>query len=77
MKAPRLSDPKQKTVGLRLLLSRIDAAIAPLPLDKPRRDRMVDIRNGAVHVAASATSRHVLIDSLLLPTTNPQVWILR
>ncbi|WP_280498196.1 hypothetical protein [Nocardia farcinica] len=68
VKAPRLSDPKLKTVGLRLLLSRIDAAIAPLPLDKPRRDRMVDIRNGAVHVAASATSRHVLIDSLTVCT---------
>jgi hypothetical protein len=62
--APTLADPKLRTVGLKLLLSRIEAVIGALPLSAARRNRMVDVRNGAMHVAASATSRYVLIDSL-------------
>ncbi|MCM6774554.1 hypothetical protein NDR87_13540 [Nocardia sp. CDC159] len=62
--APSLADPKLRTIGLRLLLSRIEAATGALPLNAERRTRMVEVRNGATHVAAAITSRHVLIDSL-------------
>ena len=62
--APSLADPKLRTIGLKLLLSRIEAVTGPLPLNATRRSRMVDIRNGAMHAAVSTTSRYVLIDSL-------------
>lgn len=62
---PRLSDPKLKTVGLAVLLRRLDSVLSGgLSLGKTSISRMVDVRNGAVHVGASAQSRYVLIDSL-------------
>lgn len=62
---PRLSDPKLKTVGLAVLLRRLDKVLSGgLSLDSGRQSRMVKIRNGAVHVGAPAQSRHVLVDSL-------------
>lgn len=62
---PRLSDPKLRTVGLAALLSRLDSVLSGgLSLDKGKRSRMVNVRNGAVHVAVPAQSRHVLVDSL-------------
>ncbi|MFB8005123.1 hypothetical protein [Nocardia sp. NPDC056000] len=64
--APSLAEPKLRTVGLKLLLGRLEAVIGALPLDAKRRNRMVDVRNGALHVAASSTSRYVLIDALTL-----------
>ncbi|WP_157108704.1 hypothetical protein [Aldersonia kunmingensis] len=64
--APSLDDSKLRTVGLKLLLSRVEALIGPLPLDKSRRNRMVEVRNGAMHVASSEASRHVLTDALIL-----------
>ncbi|MFB7837772.1 hypothetical protein ACWIGW_44025 [Nocardia brasiliensis] len=62
---PSISDPKLRTVGLKLLLTRLEAVVGTLPLPASRRTRMVEIRNGAMHVGASAeTSRHILIDAL-------------
>lgn len=62
---PRLSDPKLRTVGLAALLRRLDSVLdGGLPLGETQRARMVDVRNGAVHVAAPTQSRHVLVDSL-------------
>ncbi|OHF24516.1 hypothetical protein BKP30_29315 [Rhodococcus erythropolis] len=62
---PRLSDPKLRTVGLAVLLRRLESVVSGgLSLDKKQRSRMVHVRNGAVHVGVPAQSRHVLVDSL-------------
>ncbi|WP_433734926.1 hypothetical protein ACQP0C_41600 (plasmid) [Nocardia sp. CA-129566] len=63
---PSLTDPKLRTVGLKLLLNRIEAVTGALPLNNSRRNRMVEVRNGAMHIASSETSRHILTDSLTL-----------
>jgi hypothetical protein len=63
---PNLADPKLRTVGLSLLLKRLEALLGGLPIDKGQRVRMVETRNGAMHVGTPAQSRHVLIDSLIL-----------
>ncbi|MDF3310462.1 hypothetical protein P3H15_36200 [Rhodococcus sp. T2V] len=61
---PRLADPKLRTVGLATLLRRLDSLLGGLPIGKSQRTRMVEVRNGAMHVGTPAQSRHVLIDSL-------------
>ncbi|MFC8048110.1 hypothetical protein [Nocardia sp. NPDC057353] len=63
---PTLTDPKLRTVGLKTLLGRIETVTGSLPINQSRRTRMVEIRNGAMHIASSGTSRHVLIDALML-----------
>lgn len=62
--SPSLADPKLRTVGLKMLLTRVEAVTGSLPISLSRRTRMVEIRNGAMHIASTETSRHVLIDSL-------------
>ncbi|WP_280249210.1 hypothetical protein [Nocardia abscessus] len=64
--APSLTDAKLRTVGLKLLLNRIEAVTGALPLNNSRRNRMVEVRNGAMHIASSETSRHILTDCLTL-----------
>nr|WP_271209957.1 hypothetical protein [Rhodococcus wratislaviensis]GLK34828.1 hypothetical protein GCM10017611_16770 [Rhodococcus wratislaviensis] len=61
---PKLADPKLRTVGLAILLRRLESLLGGLPIDKRQRTRMVEVRNGAMHVGAPAQSRHVLLDSL-------------
>ncbi|MFI7192521.1 hypothetical protein ACIBQ0_22525 [Nocardia nova] len=64
--APSLAEPKLRTIGLKPVLSRIEKINGTLPVRGERSTRLVDARNGAVHVAAATTSRHVLIDALTL-----------
>lgn len=63
---PSLSSPKLRTVGLAALLRRLERLLGALPVDAAQRTRMVEIRNGAMHVGSPAQSRHVLLDALTL-----------
>ena len=63
---PDLSSPKLRTIGLKLVLGRLDTLLGGLPLDQKQRSRMVDTRNGAMHVGLAEQSRYVLIDVLTL-----------
>lgn len=63
---PELASPKLRTVGLMNLLRRLDQLLGGLPIDRARRIRMIDIRNGAMHVGTPTQSRHVLLDALAL-----------
>lgn len=66
IKRPDLSSPKLRTIGLKLVLGRLDTLLGGLPLDQKQRSRMVDTRNGAMHVGSAEQSRYVLIDALTL-----------
>jgi hypothetical protein len=59
-----LASPKLRTVGLVILLRRLAQLLGGLPIDQKQRTRMVEIRNGAMHVGSPAQSRHVLVDCL-------------
>lgn len=61
---PDLANPRLRTVGLSILLRRLDQLLGGLPIDQKQRSRMVEIRNGAMHVGSPAQSRHVLVDCL-------------
>jgi hypothetical protein len=61
---PDLASPKLRTVGLAILLRRIERLLGGLPIDNKQRTRMVEIRNGAMHVGSPAQSRYVLLDAL-------------
>jgi hypothetical protein len=52
-----------------VLLRRLEQILGVLPIDKKRCSRMVEIRNGAMHLGSPAESRHVLLDSLALGKT--------
>jgi hypothetical protein len=45
-------------------MNRLIKLLGDLPVVKDRRERMVDVRNGAVHVGAGEESRYVLLDCL-------------
>ena len=61
---PDLASPKLRTVGLAILLRRLAQLLGGLPIDQKRCTRIVEIRNGAMHVGSPAQSRHVLVDCL-------------
>jgi hypothetical protein len=61
---PDLSAPKLRTIGLKIVLGRLEALLGGLPIDAKQRTRMVDTRNGAIHVGSAEQSRYVLIDAL-------------
>jgi hypothetical protein len=61
---PEVTSPKLRTIGLAILLRRLEQLMGGLPIDGKRRSRMVEIRNGAIHVGTPAQSRHVLLDAL-------------
>lgn len=63
---PDISDPRLRTISLAVLLRRLEQILGVLPIDKKRCGRMVEIRNGAMHVGSPSESRHVLLDSLAL-----------
>jgi hypothetical protein len=63
---PDLAAPKLRTIGLRIVLNRLEKLLGGLPIDPKQRTRMVDTRNGAVHVGSAEQSRYVLIDALSL-----------
>ena len=58
--------PKLRTIGLKIVLGRLDTLLGGLPIDPRQRTRMVDTRNGAMHVGSAEQSRYVLIDALTL-----------
>jgi hypothetical protein len=61
---PDLASPKLRTVGLAILLRRLEQLLGGLPIDSKQRTRMVEVRNGAMHVGSPAQSRYVLVDCL-------------
>lgn len=61
---PQLSDPRLRTIGLDAVLRRVVRLVDPFPVTDKRRRRLVEVRNGAVHVGTSETSRFVLLDAL-------------
>jgi len=61
---PDLDDPRLKTIGLSGVFERLIRLLPDFPIDGKARKRMVAVRNGAVHVGTSSTSRNVLLDSL-------------
>jgi hypothetical protein len=63
---PDLADPRLRTIGLSALLRRLDQVMGALPIDRKKCSRMVEVRNGAIHVGSPTSSRHVLLDSLAL-----------
>lgn len=63
---PSLRSPALRTIGMSVLLARLEKVLGSLPIDGARRKRMVDSRNGAMHVGAVEPSRYVLLDALLI-----------
>lgn len=63
---PDLLAPKLRTIGLKQVIGRLDALLGGLPIDAKQRTRMVETRNGAIHVGTAEQSRYVLIDALTL-----------
>lgn len=61
---PDLTMKGVRTIGLRIVLSRLLKLLGDLPVVGERRERVVDVRNGAVHVGTSEESRYVLLDCL-------------
>ncbi|MEU7839976.1 hypothetical protein AB0B39_03295 [Micromonospora sp. NPDC049114] len=62
---PDLASPKLRTIGLSIVLRRLDQLLGGgLPVEGKRRTRMVEVRNGAMHVGLPAESRNVLTDCL-------------
>jgi hypothetical protein len=47
-------------------LGRLETLLGGLPIDGKQRTRMVDTRNGAMHIGSAEQSRFVLIDALTL-----------
>ncbi|MBE7191562.1 MAG: hypothetical protein INR66_03650 [Gordonia polyisoprenivorans] len=75
--SPNLGSPTLRTIGLKIALSRLIKVHGDLPVPETRHARLVDCRNGALHVgtlpqagenSAETTARLVLADSLLLCT---------
>lgn len=72
---PSLDSPTLRTIGLRTALGRLTRLRGDLPVPGPRQERIVDCRNGALHVgalpntgpnSAETVARQVLVDSLVL-----------
>lgn len=61
---PDLDDPRLKTIGLSGVFERLVQLFPDFPIDDKARKRIVGVRNGAMHVGTSSTSRKVLLDSL-------------
>lgn len=72
---PNLDSPSLRTIGLRVMLGRLTRVLGDLPVPGRRQDRLVDCRNGSLHVGtlpnsgehrAVVMARQVLTDSLAL-----------
>jgi len=63
---PDLDDPRLKTIGLSGVFDRLLRLLPDFPIDDKAIKRMVGVRNGAMHVGTSSTSRRVLLDSLVV-----------
>ncbi|HEU5473766.1 MAG TPA: hypothetical protein VFV67_24220 [Actinophytocola sp.] len=63
---PDLATKGVKTVGLQIVLNRLIKLLGDLPVAKDRQKRIVDVRNGAVHVGSGGELRYVLLDCLAI-----------
>jgi hypothetical protein len=63
---PDLDAPKRRTIGLKIVLGRLETLLGGLPIDGRQRTRMIDTRNGAMHIGSAEQSRFVLIEALTL-----------
>ncbi|REF97513.1 hypothetical protein DFJ67_3514 [Asanoa ferruginea] len=63
---PDLDDPRLKTIGLSGVFERLLRLLPAVAIDDKAVKRMVGVRNGAMHVGTSSTSRNVLLDSLVV-----------
>lgn len=72
---PSLASPSLRTIGLKVALGRLTRVHGDLPVPAKRQDRLVDCRNGSLHVGTLPTSgddgaevvaRQVLADALTL-----------
>lgn len=70
---PDLAGEGLKTIGLGTLLSRLIKVLGSLPISETHRKRLVNVRNGAVHVGAGDESRYVLLDCLSIMNTLLEV----
>lgn len=61
-----LAHPKLRTIGLAVVMQRLERCLDPFPLDKDSIRRLNEVRNGSVHVGAKDASRQVLVDTLSL-----------
>lgn len=61
---PDLATKGVKTIGLQIVMNRLIKLLGNLPVSKDRQKRIVDVRNGAVHVGAGGELRYVLLDCL-------------
>lgn len=63
---PTIANPRLRTIGLGVLLDRLERALGAFPLATDEKKRLTDTRNGSVHVGAKGQSAHVLRDALRL-----------
>ncbi|WP_169252865.1 hypothetical protein [Brevibacterium sp. 'Marine'] len=63
---PNIANPKLRTIGLGVLLDRLERTLGSSPLAISEKKRLIDTRNGSVHVGAKSNSSHVLRDALRL-----------
>jgi len=68
LQQPSLDSEGLRTIGFAEVLSRLGKVIGEAPIPRDRRTRLVNCRNGAMHVGASRpeVARGVLVDSLSL-----------
>lgn len=63
---PNIANPKLRTIGLGILLDRLERILGSSPLATDEKKRLIDTRNGSVHVGTKGHSSHVLRDALRL-----------
>lgn len=63
---PTIANPRLRTIGLGVLLDRLERTMGTFPLAADEKKRLTDTRNGSVHVGAKGQSAHVLRDALRL-----------
>lgn len=63
---PTIANPKLRTIGLGVLLDRLERALGFFPLATDEKKRLIETRNGSVHVGAKSHSSHILRDALRL-----------
>lgn len=62
--SPIIANPKLRTIGLGVLLDRLERCMDAFPLSSQDKKFLADSRNGAVHVAAKTQSTQVIRDAL-------------
>lgn len=62
--SPSITHPKLRTIGLAVLLDRLERCMDAFPLSNQEKKFLADTRNGAVHVAAKAQSTQIICEAL-------------